>query len=83
MENCITVTDGIKTIQVPFSEGEMTLAALKRVMRIPSPCAGRGICGMCIIDVVQKDGSLKKELACFLEAREMTVRLPYIHLIES
>ena len=72
----IIATDGRNTMEIPFREGEMTLAALKRAGKIYSPCQGNGTCGRCIIEVVQPDGSYKRELACRYPAREMTVRLP-------
>lgn len=74
-EKTITATDGVRTMQIPFREGEMTLSALQRAVKIFAPCHGNGTCGRCIIEVVQPDGSYKRELACRYPAREMTVRL--------
>jgi len=79
----ITVTDGRRSVQVPFTPGEMTLAALQRVVKINAPCHGSGMCGQCIIEVVQPDGSLKRELACFYPAQEMTVRVQVLRLVQA
>ncbi len=75
----MVVTDGRLTIDVPFEEGDTVLNALQRVIKISAPCQGRGVCGRCLIEVEQPDGSLKKELACYLQARYMIIHLPFIH----
>ena len=77
----ITVTDGRRTIEIPFREGEMTLQALKRAVKIFAPCHGNGTCGRCIIEVLRPDGSYSRELACRYPAREMTVRVPTLRQI--
>ncbi len=73
MDGYITVTDRIRCVRAPFAKGEMALSAIKRAAKILSPCQGNGTCGMCIIEVLQPDGSLKRELGCKYPAREMTV----------
>ncbi len=73
MDGYITVTDRSRYVKAPFTKGEMALSAIKRVAKIMSPCQGNGTCGMCIIEVLQPDGSLKRELGCKYPAREMTV----------
>lgn len=73
LDGYITITDRTRYVKAPFTTGEMALSAIKRVAKLPSPCQGNGTCGMCIIEVLRADGSLKRELACKYPAREMTV----------
>lgn len=79
----ITVTDGRNSMDIPFREGEMALAAIKRAVKLFSPCQGNGTCGRCIIEVLQPDGSYKRELACRYPAKEMTVRLPALRPVPT
>lgn len=78
----ITVTDGLRTVSLPFREGESVLSVFQRYLRFPAPCSGRGFCGQCGFDRVMPDGSCKPELACMFTAREMTVKIPLVRLKE-
>ena len=71
----LTVSDGIRTVRLPFQEGESVLTVLQRDLRFSAPCRGNGTCGQCQFDVVRPDGSLKRELACMYRAKEMTIRI--------
>lgn len=78
----LTVTDGLRTVSLPFKEGESVLGVLKRHLLFPAPCGGNGTCGQCRFDIILPDGRLKPELACLYEAREMTVKIPLVRIKE-
>lgn len=79
----MTVTDGLRTVSLPFREGESVLGVLQRYLRFPAPCNGSGACGQCRFDIIREDGSLKPELACLYTVREMTVKIPLVRLKET
>lgn len=78
----LTVTDGCRTVRLPFSPGESVLKVLQKYLRFASPCGGNGWCGQCRFDIVKADGTLKPELACFYEAKQMTVKIPLVRVKE-
>ena len=71
----LTVTDGLRTVRLPFSPGEDVLTVLRRYLRFAAPCGGNGYCGQCRFDIVKTDGTLKPELACLYKAKPMTVKI--------
>lgn len=78
----LTVTDGYRTVRLPFTPGESVLSVLQRDLRFAAPCHGSGYCGQCRFDIVLRDGRLKPELACMYEAKAMTVKIPLVRLNE-
>ena len=82
-KNILTITDGRRTIETQFEEGDTVLTAMKRVVKFMSPCAGKGWCGQCVVEVEREDGSLKKELACQIKARPMTVHIRLVRPFEQ
>ena len=81
-KDVITITDGRRTVLAPFYEDDTVLTAMQRVVKFMSPCGGKGWCGQCLIDVEREDGTLKRELACFLKARPMTVHIRLVRPFE-
>ena len=73
----ITVLEGTKRYEVPFSEGSTILAALQTagVQSITAPCGGNGTCRKCSVNV-QSSGFSGTCLACVTKAEDgMTVEI--------
>lgn len=73
----ITVLEGTKRYEVPFSEGSTILAALQTagVQSITAPCGGNGTCRKCSVNV-QSSSFSGTCLACITKAEDgMTVEI--------
>lgn len=79
----LTVTDGLRTVVLPYRPGENVLAVFQRYLRFPAPCNGAGFCGQCRFERIKPDGSLKPELACMYPAKDMTVKIPLVRMKDA
>ena len=70
----ITVLEGTKRYEVPFSEGSTILAALQTagVQSITAPCGGNGTCRKCSVNVQSSSFSGRSLRQTFISASSVT-----------